>query len=289
MSGWIILDKSSGLFSRTATNRVARLFGLKKSGHIGTLDPMATGVLPIALGDATKMIPFVEGTNDGIKEYLFSLQFGHTTDTLDITGTTTATNNIIPTDAQINDAVATLVGDISQVPPIYSAIHINGQRAYKIARGGNDIEMPARHVHIYELNYNGFNGKSWDFSVRCSTGTYVRSIARDIAEKCDAIATVDMIRRVRTNGFDIKNAVTLDFLENLYNNGADITKYLMPLDLGLGDIPVLNLDDKDTELYRHGGFIKTAMPDGQFRVYNNTEFVGIGVVQDKQLRPVRTI
>ena len=92
MSGWIILDKSSGLFSRTATNRVARLFGLKKSGHIGTLDPMATGVLPIALGDATKMIPFVEGTNDGIKEYLFSLQFGHTTDTLDITGTTTATN-----------------------------------------------------------------------------------------------------------------------------------------------------------------------------------------------------
>ncbi len=289
MSGWIILDKSSGLFSRSACNRVARMFGIKKSGHIGTLDPMATGVLPIALGDATKMIPFVQENNHGIKEYLFSLQFGYLTDTLDITGTTTAQNNIIPTDAQINDVLDGLCGDIEQIPPAYSAIHINGQRAYKIARGGNNIQIPARNVHIYELKYNGFNGKSWCFAVRCSTGTYVRSIARDIAEKCGTIATVDMIRRTQTNGFDIKNALTLDFLENLYNNGGDITQYLMPLDLGLGDIPVLNLDDKDTEFYKHGGFIKTAMPDGIFRIYNNTKFVGIGVVNNKQLRPKRTI
>jgi tRNA U55 pseudouridine synthase TruB len=98
-----------------------------------------------------------------------------------------------------------------------------------------------------------------------------------------------MIRRVKTNGFDIKNAVTLDFLENLVNNSRDINEYLMPLDSGLGDIPVLNLDDKSTEIYKNGGFIKTAMPDGFFRIYNNTEFIGIGVVKDKQLRPKRTI
>lgn len=289
MSGWIILDKHLGLFSRTASNKVAHLFNIKKSGHIGTLDPMATGVLPIALGNATKMIPFVQEVNNGIKEYLFSLQFGLSTDTLDITGTIIERNNIIPTDKQIIDALPAFIGDVKQVPPIYSAIHIDGQRAYEKARSGQNIEIPARSVHIYELKYLGFNGKSWNFSVKCGTGTYVRSLAHDIAKKCGAIATVDMIRRVQTNGFDIKNAVTLDFLENLYNNGADISKYLMPLDLGLGDIPVLNLSDKDTALYKNGGFIKVAAPDGMVRVYNKDGFVGIGVVNDNNLRPKRTI
>lgn len=290
MSGWIILDKSSGLYSRTASNRVARLFGIKKSGHIGTLDPMATGVLPIALGDATKMIPFIENANDGIKEYLFSLQFGIDTDTLDITGTEIALNNIIPSDDEIKSVITEFIGNIEQIPPLYSAIHIDGKRAYKIARSGNNnIEIPGRKIHIYELKYNGFDGKSWHFSVKCSTGTYVRSLARDIAKKCGALATVDMIRRVRTNGFDIKNAVTLDFLENLYNNGADIKEYLMPLDLGLGGIPVLNLDDKDVILYKNGGFIKVATPDGLVRVYKADEFIGIGVVKNNQLRPKRTI
>ena len=289
MSGWIILDKASGLFSRTASSRIARLFGEKKSGHIGTLDPMATGVLPIAIGDATKMIPFVEDAHSSIKEYLFSLKFGIDTDTLDITGTEVTHNDIIPTDKKINNAIADFIGDIEQIPPMYSAIHVEGKRAYKIARAGDNIELPARKIHIYELKYLGFDSKSWQFSVRCSTGTYVRSLGRDIAKKCGAIATVDMIRRVYTNGFDIKNAVTLDFLENLYNNGADIKKFLLPIDSGLGDIPVLNLSDKDTEFYKNGGFIKTTAPNGLVRVYKTDEFVGIGVVQDKQLRPKRTI
>jgi len=289
MSGWIILDKASGLFSRTASSRVARLFGIKKSGHIGTLDPMATGVLPIAIGDATKMIPFVEKTSGGVKEYLFSLKFGIETDTLDVTGTEIAHNDIVPNDNEIKNTLSDFIGDIEQIPPMYSAIHINGKRAYEIARRGEVADIKPRKIRIYELKYNGFDGESWQFYVKCSTGTYVRSIARDIAKKCGAIATVDMIRRISTNGFNIKNAVTLDFLENLYNNNADIEKYLMPLDSGLGDIPVLNLGDKDTKLYKNGGFIGVTMPDGLFRVYNKTEFVGIGIVRNKQLRPVRTI
>ena len=287
-SGWIVLDKASGLFSRSASTRVARLFGIKKSGHVGTLDPMATGVLPIAIGNATKMIPFIESANDGIKEYLFSVQFGYATDTLDITGVETARNDIIPTDEQIQNACTQFIGDIMQVPPMYSAVHINGKRAYKLARSGETVDIKPRRVHIYELTYNGFNGKSWDFSVRCGTGTYVRSLARDIANLCGALATVDMIRRVQTNGFSIKNAVTLDFLENMVNNGADIKEYLMPIDSGLGGIPVLNLNDNDTDLYRHGGFIKVAEQTGIYRVYNGTNFVGIGSVENKQLRPRRT-
>ncbi len=289
MSGWIILDKSSGLFSRSASSRVARLFGYKKSGHIGTLDPMATGVLPIAIGDATKMIPFVESANDGTKEYLFSCKFGISTDSLDITGTITQQNNKIPTDTQINDSVTHFIGDVMQVPPIYSAVHVDGVRAYKIARNGENIDIAPRKIHIFDLRYDGFDGENWNFYVKCGRGTYVRSLARDIANYCKTIATVTAIRRISTNGFDLKNAVTLDFLENMVKMYGDINEFLMPIDLGLGGIPVLNLDDKDTELYRHGGFIKTTEPDGLVRVYNDDTLVGIGFVQDKQLRPKRTI
>lgn len=288
-SGWIILDKAQGLFSRSASTRVAALFGVKKSGHIGTLDPMATGVLPVAIGDATKMIPFVGTEHEGIKEYTFSMQFGRETDTLDTTGVTTRRNPFIPGDEKITEICAKFIGDIMQIPPMYSAVHVNGKRAYKLAREGENIDLTPRRVHIYELKYNGFDGKSWNFYVRCGPGTYVRSLGRDIASFCGGLATVNMIRRVQTNGFVIKDAVSLDFLENLVNNGTDISKYLMPIDSGLGDIPVLNLTDEDTDLYKHGGFIKAAGPDGLYRIYNGTTFVGIGSVEDKQLRPKRTI
>lgn len=288
-SGWIILDKASGLFSRATSSRVAGLFGIKKSGHVGTLDPMATGVLPIAIGDATKMIPYIEIANGGVKEYMFSVQFGRTTDTLDVMGQVIARNHKVPTDEQIFSVLDKFIGDICQMPPAYSAIHVNGRRAYEIARAGGDVVMPPRRVRIYDLKYNGKVGDSWHFYVKCGPGTYVRSLGRDIAAKCGAIAVVDMIRRISTNGFDIKNAVTLDFLENLVNNGADIKKYLMPVDSGLGDIPVLNLNDDETELYINGGFIQVTGQSGIHRVYNGTEFVGIGNVENEQLRPRRTV
>ncbi len=288
-SGWVILDKDSGLFSRTAGGRIARMIGTKKFGHIGTLDPMASGVLPIAIGDATKMIPFVEEVNPSIKEYLFSCQFGFETDTLDITGREIARNNFTPSESDINAALPKLIGHIMQVPPIYSAIHIGGARAYEMARRGQSVEIAPRPVDIYELEFLGVKGASWHFRVRCSTGTYVRSIARDIAKLCGTIATVDMIRRTQSGGFNIKSAVKLDFLENLFNNNASIKDFLMPLDFGLGDIPVLNLSDKDTDFYKKGGFIKTDAKDGLVRTYNDKNFIGIGVVSDGILRPKRTI
>lgn len=288
-SGWIILDKDSGLFSRTAGGRIARMLGTKKFGHIGTLDPMATGVLPIAIGDATKMIPFVEEHNPSIKEYLFSCQFGFETDTLDVTGREVARNNVIPTQSDVLSVLPNFIGKIMQTPPIYSAVHVGGLRAYDAARRGRAIDIPPRPVEIYELEFLGIHGKSWHFRMRCSTGTYVRSIARDIAKMCGAFATVDMIRRTLANGFEIKNAVKLDFLENLFNNSAGIDENLMPVDFGLGDIPVLNLSDKDTEFYKNGGFITLDATDGLKRVYNNNLFIGIGCVADGKLRPKRTI
>ena len=288
-SGWVILDKDSGLFSRTAGGKIARMIGTKKFGHIGTLDPMASGVLPIAIGDATKMIPFVEEISPNVKEYLFSLQFGFETDTLDITGREIARNDIVPSESDVLGVLPKLIGKISQVPPQYSAVHVDGKRAYDAARQGRAVEIPPRDVEIYELEFLGIRGKSWHFRVRCSRGTYVRSIARDIAKLCGTIATVDMIRRTQSGGFDIKSAVKLDFLENLFNNSASIDENLMPVDFGLGDIPVLNLSDKDAEFYKNGGFITVAAGNGMYRVYDNDLFIGIGVVYDGKLRPKRTI
>ena len=288
-SGWIILDKDSGLFSRTAGGKIARMIGTKKFGHIGTLDPMASGVLPIAIGDATKMIPFVEEISPNVKEYLFSLQFGFETDTLDITGHEIQRNDIVPSKSDVLDTLPKLIGKIAQIPPQYSAVHIDGKRAYDMARHGQTIEIPPRDVEIYELDFLGICENSWHFRVRCSRGTYVRSIARDIAKLCGTIATVDMIRRTQSGGFDIKSAVKLDFLKNLFNNSVSIAEKLMPVDFGLGDIPVLNLSDKDTDFYKNGGFITVAADDGLKRVYNNNLFIGIGCVSDGKLRPKRTI
>ena len=288
-SGWIILDKDSGLFSRTAGGRIARMLGTKKYGHIGTLDPMATGVLPIAIGDATKMIPFVEEVNPSVKEYLFSCQFGFETDTLDITGREVARNNIIPTQADVLSAIKKLTGKISQVPPQYSAVHVDGARAYDAARHGKQIDIPPREIEIYELEFTGIQGEAWHFRVKCSRGTYVRSIARDIAKLCGTIATVDMIRRTLTNGFDIKNAVKLDFLEKVFNNSGNFGDNLKSVDFGLGDIPVLNLGDEAADFYKNGGFVKTGANSGLVRVYAGEAFIGIGTVTDGVLRPKRTI
>ena len=289
MDGIVILDKDSGMFSRTAGHRIVKIFGEKKFGHIGTLDPMATGVLPVMIGNATKMIPFIEEINRNEKEYLFGLRFGIETDSLDITGNKTAESNIIPNENEIKSAVQKLTGEIEQIPPAFSAVHVNGKRAYELARLGQNIDIKPRHVTIYDLEYTGKNGEEYNFRVRCSRGTYVRSIVRDIAKLCGSVATTTYIRRTLTNGFDIKNAVKLDFLENLVNNGCAVDKYLLTPDCALGDIPVINLDDKDIELYKHGGFIQVAKTDGLYRVYSNETFVGIGRISNQTLKPKRTI
>ncbi|MDE6477902.1 MAG: tRNA pseudouridine(55) synthase TruB [Alphaproteobacteria bacterium] len=287
MDGWIILDKPENLSSRAAGARCMRMFGASTFGHIGTLDPMASGLLPIALGRATRVIPFMK--TDCVKEYLFSVQFGFETDTLDVTGNETRRTDIVPTADMVAGVLPRFLGDISQIPPMFSAVHVNGVRAYRMARAGRTVDIPPRRVHIDALEFLGVRGASFHFRTRCSTGTYVRSLARDIASACNTVGTVDMIRRVETNGLNIKSAVKLDFLENLFHNGTDLQEYLQPIDFGLGDIPVLNLNDKDADFYKHGGFIAGAHGDGLARVYDDAGFIGIGTVSDGILRPKRTI
>lgn len=288
-SGWVFLDKASGLFSRTAGARVARLFGARTVGHIGTLDPMATGVLPIAIGSATKMIPFIEDVNPAVKEYLFSMVFGFETDTLDITGRIVRQDGFVPELGAVLAVLPGFVGKISQIPPAFSAVHVSGRRAYELARSGQNVTPAARSVEIYALEFIGQTDQEFQFRLRCSRGTYVRALARDIAAAVGAIATVTMIRRTQSGAFTLKNTVKLDFLENLVNNGGDFRKYLNPVDFGLGDIPVLNLGDESAARYRNGGFIQTGGDDGLRRVYSGDVFIGIGTVVNGELRPKRTI
>lgn len=283
------MDKDPGMFSRTAGGRIARMFAAKTFGHIGTLDPMASGVLPIALGAATKMIPFLEDAAPATKEYLFSMRFGFETDTLDITGRETARDGRIPARAQVLAVLPKFIGEISQIPPAYSAVHVGGRRAYELARRGGAPEIAPRRVRIDALELVENDGNSWLFRVSCGRGTYVRSLGRDIASAIGAMATVDMIRRTQTTGFDIKSAVKLDFLENLFNNGVDFKKFLKPVDFGLGDIPVQNLNGISAGLYKNGGFVAGNGADGLRRVYKGDDFIGIGMVADGILRPKRTI
>ncbi len=285
-SGFVLLDKPSGITSRVAGGRIARMFGAKTFGHLGTLDPMASGLLIIALNEATKVIPYIPDTD---KEYEFSVQWGIETDTLDITGKVIKTSSFIPRPSSINTACRALIGEYDQIPPAFSAVHIDGQRAYALARAGQELKIPARKVKIYKLEVENSNS----FIVSCGTGTYVRSLARDIAAKCGTIATCTAIRRTKTNGCDIKNAQTLDFMENLFNNDglAGIGDYLQGVDFGLGDIPVCNLNNNDARLFQNGGFLtrSTFTEDKSVRVYSDKEFIGIGIIENGVLKPKRII
>ncbi|MBR1380323.1 MAG: tRNA pseudouridine(55) synthase TruB [Alphaproteobacteria bacterium] len=296
MDGWVILDKDSGVSSRHAGARVARIFGEKKFGHIGTLDPMASGVLPIAIGRATKTIPFVENAHPETKEYLFDVVFGFSTDTLDITGEKNADGGRVPTIDEIRDVLPTFTGEISQIPPAFSAVHVNGVRAYDAARRGVMIDIPPRLVTVYLLECTGETNGTFHFRMRCSRGTYVRSIARDIAKHIGTIATVSMICRTESGPFTLDLAVKLDFLENLVNNGTAIDKYLLPSENWLWGMSVISLTcDKDIELFKNGGFVTISQEDkccddgGLYKVYAGCEFIGIGVFTDGFLRPKRII
>ncbi len=281
-SGFVLLDKPSGINSRTAGYKIASMFGNKKFGHVGTLDPMASGLLIIAVGHATKIIPYIK---EDIKEYEFSIQWGLETDTGDITGTVINKNEFVPTNEIIQAACKKLTGEYDQVPPMYSAVHINGRRAYELARAGKSADIPARRVKIYELEIIEFPNK---FRVKCGAGTYVRALARDIAEICGTVATCDSIRRIQTNGFSIKDSVRLDFMENLYNNGeSSVSEYLKPIDFVLDDILVQSLDKTQSDLFIHGGFVPVK-GDGLRRVYSDN-FIGIGVIEDNLLKPKRII
>ena len=246
--GWVVLDKPLGLGSTKAVGAVRRLLDAQKAGHAGTLDPLATGVLPIALGEATKTVPFLM---DAAKGYDFTVQWGEHRDTLDAEGEVVARSAVRPAAADIQSILPHFVGEVEQVPPKYSAIKIDGQRAYDLARAGADVAMKTRTVRIDALKLEEAQEGAASFHVDCGKGTYVRSLARDIAEALGTLGYVSHLRRTRVGPFGLAQSLPLDALEQM-DYGARVKDGLLPLSTALDDIPVLAVGDADAAHLRQG-------------------------------------
>jgi tRNA pseudouridine55 synthase len=249
VSGWICLDKPYDYGSTQAVSRVRRIFNAQKAGHAGTLDPLATGILPIALGEATKTVPFLV---DADKAYRFTIAWGRTTATYDREGETTAESDVRPTVAQVEAVLPRFVGQISQVPPAYSAIKVDGERAYDLARAGETVELAARTVMVHSARVaEAPDADHVTLEIECGKGTYVRAIARDLAEMLGACGHVGALRRTRVGGFTEQSAVTLEFLEDL-GHKARQSELLLPVETALDDIPELAVTAEDAFRLKQG-------------------------------------
>jgi tRNA pseudouridine55 synthase len=258
LHGWIILDKPVGLGSTqavAAVKRALREAGEPKAkvGHGGTLDPLASGVLPIALGEATKLAGRML---DATKAYDFTIRFGEQTDTLDLESKVIATSDARPTRAEIEAVLPHFTGPIEQVPPAYSALKIEGERAYDLARTGKEVALKAREVTIHSLSiqqgrtqHDGLDEIT--LSATVSKGTYIRSLARDIALALGTVGHVAMLRRTRAGPFAVEQAISLDFLNDIAKARA-LTRTVLPLRAGLDDIPALPVTPEQAVLLRHG-------------------------------------
>jgi tRNA pseudouridine55 synthase len=253
LHGWIIIDKPVGIGSTpcvSAVKRALREAGEPKTrvGHGGTLDPLASGVLPIALGEATKLAGHML---DATKVYDFTIAFGAQTDSLDLEGQVIATSDVRPTLAEIHAVLPRFTGPIEQVPPAFSAVRIDGKRAYDRARAGEDVEMKARAVTVHALSVVEAGPDSVTLSATVSKGTYIRSLARDIAIALNTVGHVAMLRRTRAGPFGLEQAISLDFLADAAK-ARTLDGAVLPLIAGLDDIPALPVDPDQAVLLRHG-------------------------------------
>ena len=249
ISGWIVLDKAYDITSTQAVGRVRRIFEAQKAGHAGTLDPLATGILPIALGEATKTVPFLV---DASKTYRFMIAWGSNTTTLDREGSVTASSDVRPSREAVEAALPAFVGHIEQIPPAFSAIKVDGQRAYDLAREGVAVELKARTVVIHSARVsNQPDADHIEIEMDCGKGTYVRAVVRDLADRLGACAHVSALRRTRVGGFDEAKAICLETLEDLVHKGA-ASEALLPVETALDDIPALATTTEDAFRLKQG-------------------------------------
>ncbi|HTG63780.1 MAG TPA: tRNA pseudouridine(55) synthase TruB, partial [Sphingomicrobium sp.] len=249
INGWIILDKPVGLGSTQAVSAVKRALRdagepKTKVGHGGTLDPLASGVLPIALGEATKLAGRML---DATKAYDFTIRFGEETDTLDLEGKVIATSDVRPSRAEVEAILPRFTGPIRQTPPAFSALKVDGKRAYDLARAGEEVELAQREVTIHALSIVAAGANEATLSATVSKGTYIRSLARDIALALNTVGHVTMLRRTKAGPFTLERAISLDFLGDAAK-ARQLTRTVLPLEAGLDDIPGLPVTPEQAQL-----------------------------------------
>ena len=288
VNGWLILDKPQGLNSTRAVGRVKHLFNAQKAGHAGTLDPLATGVLPIALGEATKTVPFVM---DGSKAYRFTIVWGAETDTDDAEGSVTERRETRPSRDEIEAILPRFTGTISQTPPRYSALKVDGARAYDLARENEEFELQPRDVTIDCLSLVEMPDPDHAvLEAECGKGTYVRALARDIGRGLGVLGHVGALRRTRVGPFDEATAIPLATLETLEPEGLSGT--LLPVEMALAEIPSLNLSSSDAARLRTGQSVLLRGRDapihsGPIYALSRGALVAIGEVSQGEFKPKR--
>ncbi len=249
ISGWLIIDKPAGITSTAVVNKVRWAMDAKKAGHAGTLDPEATGVLAVALGEATKTVPYI---TDALKCYEFSVRLGQATNTDDTEGEVTATSETRPSDDDIKAALGGFVGDIQQVPPKFSAVKIDGQRAYKLARDGEDVEIAPRPLFVESLVMNDRpDADHVLLEMVCGKGGYVRSIARDLGETLGCQGHVQWLRRVWSGPFEASDGISIEEIDAKAKSG-ELDAYLNPLEIGLEDLPQVTTNQEGATRIRNG-------------------------------------
>ena len=247
ISGWVVLDKPYDMTSTQAVGKIRWLFGAAKAGHAGTLDPLATGILPIALGEATKAVPQVQ---DGTKIYRFAIKWGSATTTDDAEGAVVATSDIRLERAALEAVLPQFTGTILQRPPIYSALKVDGERAYDLARAGEAVDLPPREIDVDSIDLIEHGREQSVLDVTCGKGTYVRALARDIAEALGTRGHVSMLHRAAVGPFHDGDALTIDQLEALLPEERDAL--LKPVASGFADLPEIRLDAQQATAVRHG-------------------------------------
>ena len=282
MDGIVIVDKPEGWTSQDVVSKLRGVFKTRRIGHGGTLDPMATGVLPVFVGRATRGVEFFEHAE---KTYEAVLRLGLSTDTEDITGTVLAEKEVNITEAQFLSALESFRGEIQQIPPMYSAIKINGQKLCDLARKGREVERKPRTITIHQLECLGFTGNTARLLVHCSKGTYIRTLSKDIGEALGCGGYMESLRRVKAGEYTIQNSVPLQALIE----SADPEAFLLPVDSMFRQYPAVNLTEKQEKCCRNGVAFTCNLAEGTYRVYGgNGEFLALSHMVDGKLKTIKS-
>ena len=286
IDGWIFIDKPLGISSFDVIRKIKKTISIKKIGHAGTLDPLATGMLGIAFGEATKSIKFFSN----FKQYFFEITFGSTTDTNDSTGKILNSTEYIPTITEIQNCLSKFIGKIEQTPPNYSAIKVNGHRAYKLARNNENFKLPTKQIYIHSLMLvKKKSEKCYLFKANCSSGTYIRSLARDIALNLGSLGFISSLRRTKMGKFNEKDLISLEKFRELVHIGDhfDIVHSIQDV---LDDIPAVYLDKNLGQKFQNGLSIDFFNSEKTFEpllVLSNSIFLGVGKINKGKINPIR--
>jgi tRNA pseudouridine55 synthase len=292
--GWVNLDKSVGISSAQAVARVRRIFDAAKAGHAGTLDPLASGVLPIALGEATKTVPYLMAHD---KAYRFTVRWGVATETDDKEGPVVATSDIRPTGTDIEHIATRFAGRIQQMPPAYSSVKIDGRRAYRLARQGKTVAVPSRCVTVARLVLIARpNDDHATFEATVSKGTYIRALARDLGYALGTLGHVTELRRLAVGGFGEDGAISLENLEVLGHSGS-VSEHLLSVETALDDIPALAVTAAEAASLRHGQLVTSAdqafcqgVGEGAtIRTVHGDRLVAFAQIRGGRLKPIRVL